>query len=312
MKRLCKNLWQCLKKINWLIYILCLIPNVCFFLGICWAIGKPVCPTETNVFSMIIALVALNISTTFFIPLLITKNEIKNIVDQKFDQKFIDENKDKYITQKDIANIYRMNSTLLRKQERYFWALSSSLFSLNKYIRISDKEKIGELINELWEYIGGLAKEITKKISTEDIHCLLKKEFSIDEPSNADEKDLLKRLYIEVFELMCQEEKLSDIIDVEHKELVKHCLNYDFIEIINKTAKAYDIELEEIKSKIKKDSILYNNTETRENAKETLKTFENLIENLKKEEYNDIIIPCTEKNAESVYIVKIRNISEVK
>jgi hypothetical protein len=281
-------------------------------LGICWAIGKPVCPTETNVFSMIIALVALNISTTFFIPLLITKNEIKNIVDQKFDQKFIDENKDKYITQKDIANIYRMNSTLLRKQERYFWALSSSLFSLNKYIRISDKEKIGELINELWEYIGGLAKEITKKISTEDIHCLLKKEFSIDEPSNADEKDLLKRLYIEVFELMCQEEKLSDIIDVEHKELVKHCLNYDFIEIINKTAKAYDIELEEIKSKIKKDSILYNNTETRENAKETLKTFENLIENLKKEEYNDIIIPCTEKNAESVYIVKIRNISEVK
>jgi hypothetical protein len=74
------------------IIIITLISNVCFLLGAGQAICKSAPATEAYIFSAILALIGLNIAVTFFMPMLITKNQITDTVRDIVDQKFIKKN----------------------------------------------------------------------------------------------------------------------------------------------------------------------------------------------------------------------------
>jgi hypothetical protein len=296
---------------------------VCFAFGIRWAIIQSAQTTEANVFSMIAALVSLNIAVSFFIPLLITNNQIIDKVKEIVDKRLLNEHMERYATQKNISNLLERVSTLLFWQRRYIWALSCSLNVLSEYMQIvsdkqdnpdnpdnpDDPDNPRKRIYNLWMTIEAMVNTILNKYS-----ALLENEFPIsrdeikfmeeqsDEDACAeimksrkkqlieDKKKMLMQFYIETFELIFKKEDLIYIIgntDGDQKQ-TQDCLNIDFRKIINRTANECDIKLEAIKSHIKERSYLFENTETRSTAKETLEDF---IEKLKDAKEHDIYNP---------------------
>jgi hypothetical protein len=298
---------------NWIkigIGILCLVPNVCFLFGIRWAILQSAQATEANVFSMIAALVSLNIAVTFFIPILITYNQITDIAKKIVDQKFLKERMERYATQENISDILERVSTLLFWQKRYIWALSCSLNALNEYIQIAldkqnnpdnpnntdDPNNPRKRIYNLWMTIEAMVNIILNKHSglLEDEFPISNKEIKFmekqaDKDKDAytkiikskqkqlakDKKKMLMRFYVEIFELMFQKEGLIYILGNAggDQKQVQNCLNIKFREIIIITADKCNIELETIRSEIEKSSYRFENAETRSAAKEILKNF---------------------------------------
>jgi hypothetical protein len=274
-----------------LTFVLCLLSNVGFLIGVGWAICKSVPATEAYIFSMILALFSLNIAVTFFIPMLITKNQVistvRSIVDQSVEQKFIKEKTEQYATQKNIADILRNVSGLLFWQERYIWSLSCALNALNEYMKITPDTMRDSNIRNMWISIEAMINIIVNKNNT----ALLEKEFPISndeiklvedkkwlkeaqskkEQLAKDKKDMLIRFYIEIFELVYQKEELIYIMGDNFKKQVNSCLNILVQWIIDITAKECKIEYEEIKSTIRKESDPFKNAETRKTAEKTLK-----------------------------------------
>ncbi|MDR2518343.1 MAG: hypothetical protein LBD13_02895, partial [Spirochaetaceae bacterium] len=91
-------------------------------------------------------------------------------------------------------------------QERYFWALSTSLYSLNEYARIGEYDTLAV---QMWDSVYGLSRILIEKIKIGNkIDELLKKEFPLflaEKNKKKDEIDkniklLLVNLYSNIFD----------------------------------------------------------------------------------------------------------------
>jgi hypothetical protein len=275
--------------------ILAFIVSACFLAGVVLlAVGKfaPVSGIDPNAVTMILALFSLNLAVAFFIPMLITKNQITDTVRNIVDQKFFEEKMERYATQMNIASLLQKMSTLLFQQERHIWALSCALNALNEYMKITP-DKPTDSIRNLWISIESMTNIVVNKytnssllknefhISNEEIEIMKEKNWSKEIQSKVDQltldkKDMLMRFYIEIFMLAYQKEYLIHIIGYKFKEQINYCLDNYFIKIINDTVKECDIKYEEIKSEIRDNAAPFENSETRGTAEETLK---NLIKN---------------------------------
>jgi hypothetical protein len=132
--------------------VLCFLPSLCFLAGVVWLVvdkfvlsaeisDKTIFGIDPNVVSMIFALFGLNLAVTFFMPMLITENQViktvRGIVDKSVEQKFIKEKMEQYATQMNIADLLQKVSGLLFWQNRYIWSLSCALNALNEYMKIT-------------------------------------------------------------------------------------------------------------------------------------------------------------------------------
>jgi hypothetical protein len=280
-----------------LIIIAIVIANACFFISV---LCKSVPSTEANVFSMILALVSLNIAVSFFIPMLITKHQVTDTVKDIVDKKFLEEKMERYATQMNIADVLRKVSGLLFEQKRYIWSLSCALNVLNEYMKITP-DKPAESIRNLWISIEAMMDIVVNT----PINPLLKNEFPIsnaeiklmnkkdwpkkikltneinrskeikqkDKQLTEDIKDMLIWFYVEIFELTCQRENLISVIGYKFKERIDGCLDKYFIKIINETVEESVIKYEKIGLKIREYSELFEKAETQKSAEKTLKDF---------------------------------------
>jgi hypothetical protein len=239
---------------------------------------------------MILALISLNIAVTFFIPMLITKNQITDTVKDIVDKTFLEKEMAQYATQANVADLLRKVSTLLFWQKRYIWSLSCALNALNEYMKIATDKfdpQIKLQIRNMW-----ISIEAMITIIADNNEPLLKKEFPIsnkeiklmekrDLPEEKikpkrellinDKKDMLMRVYIELFELIYRKEDLIHIIGHNLSKQVNKCLDAPVKKIITVTAEEGKIEPEEIKLEIRENSAPFENVETRKTAEETLK-----------------------------------------
>jgi hypothetical protein len=246
---------------------------------------------DINTFSMIVALFGLNMAVTFFIPMLITKNQIAEKVRETVDQKFTKELKEQYATQKNIADILRNVSGLLFWQKRYIWSLSCALSALNEYMKITPNWEESKIRN-MWISVEAMINIIVNKnstsllenefpISNEEIKLVEDKKWtkeakSKEEQLARDKKGMLIQFYIEIFELVYQKEELIYIMGDEFTKQVNYCLDVPVRSIIDTTAKECDIKSEEIRSAIRKYAEPFKNAETRKTAEKTL---EDLMKN---------------------------------
>jgi hypothetical protein len=281
--------WRILTKV--LLFLSC----ICFIISTASLVfGNSVSGfgVDPNVVSLVFALLGLNVAVTFFIPMLITKHQVadtvRDIVDKSVEQKFFKEKIEQYATQENIADLVRKVSTLLFWQKRYIWSLSCALNALNEYMEIA-QDKPTESIRSLWISI----EEMINIISSKNNASLLKKEFPMSkkemklmkkrgQPKEKirskkerlfnDKKDMLTRLYIELFELVYQKEDLIHIIGYEFEKRVNHCLDTPVRSIIDMTAEECSIKYEEIELGIRENAEPFGCSETRRTAEEVLRS----------------------------------------
>jgi hypothetical protein len=157
--------------------------------------------------SMIISIIAINLSITFFIPSLITSKEIEEVAKKVVDEKFMSEY-GSTLSRKD-SHFSRMTAILLFKDGNYFWALSWSLRALNEYL--NDRNKIAvhntsftSNVNAMItlstdEIITNIKKDITK--TSDHIRAELVPVLKTGITDFEKEKEsLLFRIYKEIFE----------------------------------------------------------------------------------------------------------------
>jgi hypothetical protein len=99
-----------------------------------------------------------------------------------------------------------------------------------------------------------------------------------------DKKDMLIRLYIELFELVYQKEDLIYIIGYKFKKQVNHCLDVPVRSIIDMTAEECDIKSGKIRLEIRKNAAPFENAETQGTARKIL---DDLIKELEAAGEND-------------------------
>jgi hypothetical protein len=288
------TIWKILTIIAIAITILCFFTGVVLMIVDKFVLSagfnvKTVFGIDPNVVSMIFALFGLNLAVVFFMPMLITENQViktvRSIVDKSVDQKFIKEKMERYATQTNIADILRKVSTLLFQQGRYIWSLSCALNALNEYMKITP-DGLKSQIHNMWISIEAMINIIA---SENDDH-LLESEFPVsnkeielmknnpekrirskEEQLKRDKEDMLIRLYIELFNLIYQKEDLIHIIGCKFKKQVNHCLDVPVRRIIDMTAEVCDIKSGKIRSEIRKYSEWFENVKTRKTAEKTLK-----------------------------------------